>query len=217
MIKEILVILEKELKVEYRQKYALGSILLYVFASVYIVYTAITRLPNEIWHAQYWIIVLFAAMNAVLKSFIQDTPSKQLYLYTLLSPYSIILAKMLYNGLVLMALCILCFGAMTLFTGSPTKDIGLFTVAIFLGSFGLATALTFIASVAARGSNQSTLMAILGFPVIIPVLLIVLKMTAQANGIISDESLISDIQILVGFNFLLVGLALFLFPFVWKD
>jgi heme exporter protein B len=217
LFKEIFVILEKEFKVEYRQKYAIGSILLYVFAAVYIVYTAITRLPNEIWHAQYWIIVLFAAMNAVLKSFVQDTPSRQLYLYTLLSPYSVILAKMLYNGVVLILLCILCFGTMTLFTGSPTKDFGLFTLSIFLGSFGLATTLTFIASVAAKGNNQSTLMAILGFPVIIPVLLIVLKMTAQANGIVADDSLISDIQILIGFNFLLVGLALFLFPFVWKD
>lgn len=217
MFREISTLLRKELTIEYRQKYALGSVLLYVFATVYIVYTAITRLPDEIWYAQYWIIILFAAINAVLKSFVQESPARQLYLYTMVSPHSIILSKIIYNVLVLLSICVLCYLAMMLFVGSPVKDTALFLLAIFLGASGLGTSLTFVASVASKGSNQSTLMAILGFPVIIPVLLIVLKISAQATGLIADDAIGADIQILVGLNILLISLSIFLFPFIWRD
>jgi len=217
LIREITVLLKKEFTIEYRQKYALGSVLLYVFATVYIVYTAIARFPDEIWYAQYWIIILFAAINAVLKSFVQESPARQLYLYSMVSPYSVILSKIIYNFIVLLTICFLCYGAMILFVGSPVKDTVLFLISILLGASGLGTALTFVASVAAKGSNQSTLMAILGFPVIIPVLLIVLKVSAQATGLIADDQILSDIQILLGLNILMVALSIFLFPYIWRD
>lgn len=215
--KEIAVLLRKEMTIEYRQKYAIGGIFLYVLSTVYIIYTAISRFPDEIWGAQFWIIVLFAAINAVLKGFVQESSGQKLYLYTVVSPYSIILSKIIYNLTLLIIISCLSYVAMVLFLGSPIKDTFLFFTSVFLGASGLGIALTFVAAVASRGSNQATLMAILGFPVIIPVLLIVLKITSQSTGLIGDDDISSDIQILLGIDILLIGLALYLFPFLWKD
>ena len=209
--------MHKEMTIEYRQKYAISGILLYVLSTVYIIYTSITRFPEEIWGALYWVIILFAAINAVLKGFVQETSGQRLFLYTLVSPYSIILSKIIYNLVLLMVICMLSYFAMFIFLGSPVKQTLLFFTGIFLGASGLGIALTFVAAVASRGSNQATLMAILGFPVIIPVLLIVLKLTAQSVGLINDEHIMSDIQILIGVDLLLIGLSLYLFPFLWKD
>jgi heme exporter protein B len=214
---QIIILLKKDFTLEYRQKYAIGAVFLYVLATVYIVFTSLTRLPDELWHSLFWVIILFAAMNAVLKSFIQESAGRQIYLYTIVSPYSVLISKILYNSLVLLSISLLCFGSMVVFAGNPIQQAGLFSGAVFLGGVGLATTLTFVASVASKGSNQATLMAILGFPVVIPVLLTSLKITAQATGMVQDDEIRIDFQILIGLNILILGISLLLFPYLWKD
>jgi len=101
MWKEISVLIRKEITLEWRQKYALNGILLYVVSAVFITYLSVGakmgNLSIPTWNALYWIIMLFSAVNAVAKSFVQEHQGRQLYYYMIASPEAIILSKIIYN------------------------------------------------------------------------------------------------------------------------
>src|SRR5688500_1827509 len=105
MLRQVIHLISKELTLELRQKYVLNGILLYVISTVFISYLSFKRVSDPpTWNALFWIIMLFASVNAVSKSFIQESKGRQLYLYTLASPQAIILSKIIYNMLLMIAL-----------------------------------------------------------------------------------------------------------------
>ena len=73
----------KEMLLEWRSKYALNSILLYVVSTVFVCYQAFRSVDGTVWNALFWIILLFASINAISKSFVQESSGRQLYYYTL--------------------------------------------------------------------------------------------------------------------------------------
>ncbi|MFN7295279.1 MAG: hypothetical protein ACK5T9_03355 [Bacteroidota bacterium] len=88
----ILFLIQKEIRLEWRNKYALGGILLYVIATVYTAYLSFKNIIHPAtWNALFWIIMLFAAINAISKSFVQDSNGRQLYYYTMLKPQHVII------------------------------------------------------------------------------------------------------------------------------
>jgi heme exporter protein B len=68
-----------------------------------------------------------------------------------------------------------------------------------------------------KSGSSSTLMAILSFPIILPVLLVLIKLTANALRLIQESSQLMDFYILIGIDFLLLGLCLLLFPIIWRS
>lgn len=215
--KETLVLLRKEALLEWRMKYALSGILLYVFSTVFIVYTAFIRLQPNVWNTLFWIIVLFTAVNAIVKSFVQENSARQLYYYSLANPIAILVSKMIYNIGLLLLLSVLCWMGLAFIAGNPVRDTGQFVLAIFLASVGFSITFTFVAAIAAKADNSATLMAILSFPLIIPILMTLIKISANALRLLNDTAVYKDVLTLVGIDLLLLALALVLYPFLWKD
>jgi heme exporter protein B len=60
-------------------------------------------------------------------------------------------------------------------------------------------------------------MAILSFPLTIPILLTLIKLSAGAMRMIQDTSSENDILILVAIDLILLALSFVLFPFLWRD
>ncbi|MGZ4158438.1 MAG: heme exporter protein CcmB, partial [Bacteroidia bacterium] len=84
IVNQIKYLVAKEIKQEMRNKYALGGILLYVVSTVFVSYLSFKKIVNPAtWNALFWIILLFASINAIAKSFISETKGRLLYLYTL--------------------------------------------------------------------------------------------------------------------------------------
>lgn len=217
LVKEISILLQKEIKIEWRQKHAIGGILLYVVSTIFVIYSAIKSVDPNVWNALFWIVILFASVNALVKSFVQENSSRQLYYYTLANPTAIILAKIIYNSGLLLLLSVLSYGAFTLFAGNPVKDIEQFFIAIFLGSVGFSITFTFIAAISAKANNSATLMAILSFPLVIPIILTLLKISANALRLMQDTAIWKDIMTLVAIDILMIAMAFILFPFLWRD
>jgi heme exporter protein B len=88
---------------------------------------------------------------------------------------------------------------------------------LLLGSLGFSIAFTFIASIAAKANNSATLMAILSFPVILPILLTLVRLSSIALRLIQDTSYTRDILNLLAIDVILITLTFVLFPFIWKD
>ncbi|MBK7030434.1 MAG: heme exporter protein CcmB [Bacteroidales bacterium] len=218
MVHEIKHLVAKDVSLELKQRYAFNGILLYVVSTIFVCYLSFTGVIDpETWNALFWIIMLFAAVNAVSKSFVQESIQRQLYYYTLASPQSIILSKVIYNTMlmgVLSALCILVFTALM---GSFIHSYGVFMLALALGSFGFSSVLTMIAAIASRTSNNFALMAILSFPIMLPFLLLLMNVSSSAlsNGTIADNA--TYLLALFLLDAVVVALSFVLFPYLWRD
>ena len=175
------------------------------------------RPPPPAWNALLWIILLFAALNAVAKGFMQESPGQRLYYYTLVRPQAVILAKMLYNTLLLMVVALLGLFLYTVFLGNPIQDLPLFVANLLLGAVGFATTLTLVSGIAAKaGGNGATLMAILSFPLMVPMLLLLIKVSKNAlDGLdrgLSQQSILT----LLALNMIVGATSYLLFPFLWR-
>jgi heme exporter protein B len=81
----------------------------------------------------------------------------------------------------------------------------------------LSLVFTFLAAIAARAQQSAALMAILGFPLVIPQLLLLSKISNIAFAEVIQGGLAGMISVLAGLDVMLVALSLILFPFLWKD
>ncbi len=216
--KEIGLLLRKEATLEWRQKYAISGILLYVLSTVFIVYMAFVQVEPVVWVALFWTIVLFASVNAIVKSFQQENSERQIYYYLLARPVAVLLAKIIYNTVLLLIISLLTFAAFAFVAGQPVQDLPLYFLAITLGSVGFSITLTFVSAVAAKASNAATLMAILSFPLIIPILLTLIRLSLIAlQGDQVEKIIAPDLMILGAIDLFLLGFSFFLFPFLWRD
>jgi heme exporter protein B len=218
LLSEIKHLTYKEIKLEWRQKYAFNGLLLYVIATIYICYLSFKSIIDPpTWNALFWIIMLFAAVNAIAKSFVQENESRLLYYYTLASPQAVILSKIIYNCLLMLLLSVFNFLFYSLLIGNIVQDMGLFTMALFLGCMGFATVLTMVAAIAAKAGHNSTLMAILSFPILIPLLITVIKLSKNAIDGLDWSVSYQYILILTAINAMVVALSFILFPYLWRD
>lgn len=210
-------LLNKDIRLDLRQQFGLSGILLYVLGAVFIIYLVFGQLDGRTWVALYWVVVLFCAVNGVLKSHTQEDRSRRLYYYTLSDPIAFGGAKLIYNVilmLIISSLALLLFSIMTLF---PFVSPGYFFIAVGLGVVGIAANFTFVGSIAAQTRNQSTMMMILSLPVIIPLLLPLVRLSIKSLGPLTWSMAKSDITILAAVDLLIIGLVLILFPFLSRS
>jgi heme exporter protein B len=207
----------KEFRLELRNKYALGGILLYVVSTVFVSYLSFKQIINvPTWNALFWIILLFASVNGVAKSFIGESRGRLLYMYTLVSPQAVILSKIIYNSLLLLVISGLCLLTYSLFVGYLVQDLPLFIITLVLGSFGFSSLLTMVSAIASKTSNNFTLMAILSFPIMMPLLMVLLKLSKNAIDGLEHWDL-NYLGVLMFINVIIIALSYLLFRYLWRD
>ncbi len=208
----------KEIRLELKQRYVLNGILLYLVSTVFVTYLAFTgSITSETWNSLFWIILLFVAVNGISKSFVQESPARHLYYYTIASPEAVILSKILYNLLLMTILSVLSLFFFVLLMGNMIQNPALFLTALILGSLGLSSVLTMIAAIASRASNNFSLMAILSFPIVLPLLMTLMKVSGSALTSGSWNGAFPLIVILLIINIAVILLAFLLFPYLWRD
>ncbi len=221
MNSSVLNIIKKELTIEWRQRYAINGILLYLVSTIFICYLSFnvrTKVLQPItWNALFWIIQLFVAINAIAKSFIQEREGRYLYYYSLFSPKSLIIARTIYNSLLMLVMAILGFVIYSIILGNPIEDIILFLINLVLASISFSFALTMISAIASKASNSQTLMAILGFPVILPMLLMIIKISKNAMDGLAYSASYQEIVTLVAINMIVATASYILFPYLWRN
>lgn len=201
---------------EIRQQYSFYGILLYIAATVFVLFLVIEEPEPEIWNGLFWVIQLFICINAVAKSFLQESKPKMLYYYSIASPIHFMLAKLLFNSALMLLMSFISLMLFFAFIGNPVQDTGTFIGLVLLGGWSLCMVFTFLAAIAAKAQQNAAIMAILGFPLIVPQLMLLMKITGAAfNPALSV--LWNDLALLVALDLLVGLLAVILFPFLWKD
>jgi len=217
LLEQVKTLIYKDVILEWRSKYATNSILLYVVSTVFVCYQSFKSVDTVVWNTLFWIILLFAAINAMSRSFIQETGNRHLYYYAIVGPKAIILAKIIYNSLVMILMTAIAFIVYNLIFKTEIGNLPVYLLSIFLGSISFATVFTMIAGISAKAGNNSTIMAILSFPVIIPLLIILIKLSRSAlmGGFLSGSW--ADIAVLLAINVVTIAISLLLFPYLWRD
>ncbi|MFM7730477.1 MAG: heme exporter protein CcmB [Flavobacteriales bacterium] len=220
-MKHVRALVRKEWQMELKQKHTLLGVLLYVLTTVFTCYLTMDKVESaSTWSALVWVTGVFAAFNAMQKVFFSEPAGVQLWLYTLVTPRTLILAKMLYHGAVVAALQLLSMVAFIFFFGMgglERMDWGQLTLVMLLGSAGLGITLTFVSSLAYKSGGGIGLIAILGFPLIIPMLTTMSRATTFAVIGAPWEQNELQMVILLGLNAMSWVLAYVLFPYLWRE
>ena len=222
---QIFELIKKELLTEWRQRYALNGMVLYLVSTIFVCYMSFNLKAGTIdaitWNALFWIIILFASVNTVAKSFIQESEGRQLYFYSIASPEAIVLSKIIYNVLLSVILAsvglIIYSVVMSNSLAGQSPDYGYYFLAVVLGASGFASCLTMVSAIASKARNSTSLMAILSFPVMIPLILVVIKLSKNAMDGLDRASSTDEILTLLAINAITLAVSYILFPYLWRS
>ena len=217
-IDEIKALLLKDIQLEWREKASFNSILLYVVATVFVVYLVFNEIEDlTTWIALFWIVLLFAATNASINSFKRESSTQFLYFYSLCSPQGIIFSKLIYNTLLLMTVGLLSFGLFHFLLGNPIENNLLFLAVMLLGSSAFASTLTLVAAIASKTNNNAALTAILAFPILLPSILTAIKASMYCGLGFDGDEVGNYLLVLALLNLLVYSLSYVLFPYLWRS
>jgi heme exporter protein B len=221
-------LIRKEMLLEFRQKSALGGVIVYVAGTIFITSLCFLGRVLEVntWNTLFWIISLFTSVTINGRSFLKETGGTGLYNYLYYSPQKFILAKVLYNMIFMLALSLITFCFYAFFMKIerlPDQEPGvgnmpLFLIVLVLASTGLAGVLSLMSAIAAKANGNFAMMSILSFPVIMPMILVIIRLSKQAvDGIEWAGVSFSLMAVLLALNVITVLLSFLLFPYLWRD
>jgi heme exporter protein B len=225
LLRQTIALLKKEIILEWRSKYAFNGVLLYIVSTVFVCYIAFNLSPDfksssgysVVWNVLFWIIILFAAVNAIAKSFLQESKSRLLYYYTIASPQAILLSKTIYNALLMSLLSFLALLVYMVFFTNTIGDTLWYFLVVLVGGITFSTVFTMVSAIAAKAGNNGTLMAVLSFPVILPVIILLVKISKSAMDGIDRSLTYGNFGVLAAINVIVISISLILFPYLWRD
>lgn len=218
MTKEIAALVQKEFRLEFRNKSAISSMLLYVVSTIFVCYQSFRSIEEvTVWNSLFWIIILFASVNAVNRSFYHETRSQQYFYYLLVRPEALILSKIVYNILLLSFLSIVSYLVYSLVLGSLVADHIQFMLVILLGAVGISSILTLVSGIASKTNNNIGLIAILALPIMIPLLITIIAASKHVADGFETLTNLRYLGTLAGIDLMVVALAYILFPYIWRE
>ncbi len=209
----------KEFLLEFRQKSLLGSILIYIIGTIFITSLSLKgKLDKPTWNALFWIIHLFTSINISIKNFNTKSNEINLFSYLYYKPNHLIIAKMAYNIVFIVIASLITFFFYAMFVKNQADNLMLFFIVLIVGSAGLASVLTIMSAIASKAGGNFALISILSFPLLTPLLIIIIKLSKQAvDGIEWAGINFNLLYALLALNILNIALNLLLFKFLWKD
>jgi heme exporter protein B len=213
-----IMLLKKDLRLEIRQQQNLYGIFIYALSTIFILYLSAGRPDAVQWNALFWITQLFIVVNAVVKSFVGEPRGRSLYYFTISHPLEYLFSKMILNTIYMVLLSIISMLCFTVLLGNPVVNNLAFFGTIILGGIGLSLVFTMLSAIASKARQQASLIAILGFPVIVPQMVMLIRLSKLSYGEIFKEGVPLQLTgLLIGLDILVILMATVLFPYLWKD
>ncbi len=215
----------KDVRIELRTRYALNSMLLFAVTTAVMVSFRLgplgvsrdSRAVSTL-AVLLWVAIFFAAMNGLSRTFVREEETRTVALLRLSTPpLAVYLGKLLVN-LGLLALLetlvtLLFVGLMNVRIAQP----GLFALTLGLGGFGLAGATTIIAALVAKADGRNALFTILAFPLLLPLLIIVVEVTEVALAGSDWANALGGLRVLAAYALAQTVASLLLFELTWES
>ena len=210
-------LLKKEFTLEWRNRYAFNGIVVYSLITVFTAFIAFKEVGAETWNALFWVILLFAAIITVSKSFMQEARGRQLYYYSIASPIAVIISKIIYNICFMLFVSLLCYITYSWFLGNPIQQKGYFMLGLMLGSMTMGAAFTLLSALASKTNSGALLMPVLSIPIFFPCIMVLIKLSKAAVNGLSGSIILPELYVLSALFIMLIALAIILFPLIWKE
>ncbi len=219
MVNRIFALLKKDVLLELRQQHSFYGLMLYIASTIFVLYLSLNQqLSADVWTSMFWVIQLFVCVNTVAKSFLQESKGKMLYFYSITSPVEFIIAKQLFNSLLISIMSMLSLILFFLFLNNPVIYVYRFAGIVLLGSISLSLVFTLMSAIAAKAQQNAALIPILGFPLILPLLLLLIRVSKTAFAEVFQAGAMTQLLgFIIVLDLLIIALSIILFPFLWKD
>jgi len=213
-------ILQKDMKGEFRQKFALTTILLFSFVVIMAVSFALGGIsPGAKYSAVlFWITILFSDLAGFAHIFVQEEEmGTSMALRLCANPSSIYWGKFFFNLFLGLTVTIFIIPMAAVFLNVVTNQWLAFWVFSLLGTIALVSGTTLIAAITAKAQGKGSLFTILSFPILLPVLIILIKGTESILLGNSLEVQKNELLTLISYIMLMLAVGHLLFEFVWKE
>ena len=214
-------IFTKDLYSELRTRYALNSLIMFVIVTLFMILfsTVGETISPSLSAGILWIIIFFAAMSGLSRCFVsEEERGTTMTLQLWVKPASVLIGKLAFNALLIYVLNTLIILAYLLTMPSfVIQTPSIFLLTVLIGSFGLASASTFIAAIISKANSKGTLYPVLSFPILLPLLMSVIDATRlSVDGSPIGEAA-GDLKIMISYAVVVTTVSVVLFDFVWRD
>ena len=214
----------KDLRLEVRTRYGINALALFVASSLLLVAFSVGtgQVSERVASALLWIVIVFAAAVGLGRGFVAEEERGTVLLLQLNLRGSMVYAgKLLFNILLVGAMNALAAVGFVLVLGLEVESVGLLAATLGLGALGLAGATTLLSALIARASSQGPLLPVLAFPLLIPLLLTVIRVTKRSLLLGASAgpwaASLNDLITLGGYAGAVITASVLLFDFVWQD
>ncbi len=216
---KIVAVLVKDLRAEYRTRYAVNAIFLFALTTLAAVSFSLGAggIPGHYLAVLFWIILFFSALSGLAQSFVKEAETGTAVSLKLnAADDAVFFGKWLFNLILLLGLE--CF-LVPLFLVLLNADVArwpLFLGVVLLGSLGMVSATTLIAAVIATAGVRGALFSVLALPILLPLLVPLVRVTEYC--FLADSVAGSDeLTVLAAYAVVATVVGWLLFPFVWRD
>lgn len=213
-------IFKKDIRIEFRTRFAVNMVLAFVVASLLLIMFTLRahQLDPTPKSGLAWIVILFAALSALGRSFIYETDKNTFDLLRIYAKGSTVyVGKLFYNSLFT-----LFINAATFILYSFLMDLRIasweaFFVLLILGTLGLSSVSTMTAAIVSQADRKGAVFSVLSIPLFVPLILLLTRVTKAAfiDGI--PNGFASDLMALTGFVGVTITAGIILFDFIWED
>ena len=220
---EALAVAGKDLRAEFRTRVAINSLALFALTTLAAVSYTIGpyRLADEdrpfLLSVLFWIVVFFAALAGLDRSFVKEEESHTAPLLKLAAAPSVVWAgKLLYNMVLIVVLMAMLTPLYCILMGfevvMPWRFVGLLAA----GGFSLAVITTIVAAIIAQAMTRGALFSVLSLPLLLPLLIFLIQgTTAISTGHV--EAYTDSVRAGLSMGGVMTVVSAGLFPVVWND
>lgn len=213
-------VFQKDLQAELRSRYAINTVLAFVGAALLLILFSLKadQLPPTPKSGLIWIVILFAALSSLSRSFVTETERQTFDLLRLHGKASeVFTGKLFYNFIFALAVNICTFLLYIFLLGLPVVDLLALILTILLGTLGLSAVATMLAAIVSQADRKGAIFSVLSIPLLFPLILILVRTSKAAlvEGLTSNY--INDFWALFGFAGVSISAGILLFDYIWEE
>lgn len=210
----------KDLQAEMRSRYAVNTVLAFVAAALFLILFSLNaeQLPPTAKSGLVWIIILFAALSSLSRSFVMETERQTFNLLRLHGRASeVFIGKLSYNFIFALSVNILTFMCYIFLLDIPITDGTALLLTLILGTAGLSAVATLLAAIVSQADRKGAIFSVLSIPLLVPLVLILVRTTKAALIEGLTQNYINDFWALFGFAGVSISAGIILFDYIWED
>ena len=220
-IKKFLAVFMKDIRSEFRTRYSISAITLFILTTIVMIAFSITstKVNAELTAGLLWVILFFGAMTGLSKSFVSEEERQTSFLLKITSnSASVYFGKLFFNIVLCLTLNIVSVMLFFLFIGYVgISSFGVFAMSILLGSLGIASGTTIISAIIARANTKGALFPVLSFPILLPLIILGIELTKASFEGVSFANAQNNLMLIIAYCGILITVSYLFFDYVWED